>query len=95
MQNFDILHQIFSLDFQESYSSQPSSSQTLVTPPCTLEPETILIEISPSKSLHVSSNLNPSQQEKLVSLLRDHLDAFARSYDNMKGIPLQTCTHHI
>lgn len=95
MHNFDTLHHIFILDFQENSNSQPSLSHILASSSCTLELETALVEISPGKSLHISSNLDSSQQEQLVTLLRGHLDAFAWSYEDMKGIPLETCTHHI
>ena len=95
MPNFESLSQIFSLDFQEGYDSLPPSSPPLETPLCTLEPETTLVEISPGKSLYISSDLNPSQREQLVNLLRNHLDAFAWSYEDMKIIPPETCRHHI
>lgn len=58
---FDIFHQIFSLNFQESYSSQPPSSQTLVAYSYTLKPETTLLEISLGKYLHIRSDLDSSQ----------------------------------
>ena len=32
---------------------------------------------------------------KLVNLLRNHLDSFAWGYQGMKGIPPETCTNHI
>ena len=95
MPSFDTLHQIFSLDFQENSDSQPSLSHIVALCYCTLEPETTLVEISPGKSLHITSDLDSSQQEQLVTLLRDHLDAFGWSYVDMKGIPPETCTHHI
>ena len=63
MPNFDTLHQILSLDFQENFDSKPSSSHTVASSSYTLEPETTLIEISPGKSLHISSNLDSSQKE--------------------------------
>ena len=95
MPNFESLSQIFSLDFQERYDSLPSLPPSLATTLCILEPDTTLVEISPGKSLHISSHLDSSQQEQLVNLLRNHLDAFAWGYEDMKGIPPETCTHHI
>ena len=62
---------------------------------CTLEPDITLVEISLGKSLYISSNLDPSQQEQLVKLLRNHIDAFACGYEDMKDIPPKTYTHHI
>ena len=95
MPNFESLSQIFSLDFQEGYDSLPPPSPSLVTPLCTLELDTTLVEISPGKSLYISSDLDPSQREQLVNLLQNHLSAFAWGYEDMKGIPPETCTHHI
>ena len=66
-----------------------------MTPLCTLELDTTLVEISLGKSLYINSDLDPSQQEQLVNLLRNHRDAFAWGYEDMEGIPLETCTHHI
>lgn len=58
MPNFYTLHQIFSLDFQENSDSQPSSSHIVASYSYTLEPKTTLVEISPGKSLHISSELD-------------------------------------
>lgn len=95
MRNFVTLHQIFSLDFQENSDSHPSLSHTIASSSYNLEPKTTLVEISLGKSLHISSDLDSSQQDHLVTLLQDHLDAFAWSCKDMKGIPHKTCTHHI
>lgn len=85
--SFDTLHHILSLDFQEYFYSQPSLSHTMASSSYTLEPETSLVEISPGKSLHISSYI--------VTLLQDHLNAFPWSYEDMKGISPKTCTHNI
>jgi len=69
MPNFESLSQTFSLDFQEGYDSLPPSPPYLVTPLCTLEPDTTPFDINTSKSVHINSNLDPSQQEQLVNLL--------------------------
>ena len=89
------MSQIFSLDFQERYDSLPPSPPLLATPLCTLELDTTLVEISPGKYFYISLDLDPSQQEHLVNLLRNHPYAFAWGYEDMKGIPPETCTHHI
>ena len=67
----------------------------MTTPLGTPEPDTTLVEISPGKSLYISLDLDSSQQEKLVNLLQNHLSAFAWGYEDMKGIPPETCIHHI
>ena len=95
MPNFGTLSQIFSLDFQEDHDPHSSSPLHLTTPLSTSMPNTTLIEISPSKSLYISLDLDSSQREQLVNLLRNHLSAFGWGYEDMKGIPLKTCTHHI
>ena len=95
MPNFEPLSQIFSLDFQDNHDSHSSIPLHLTTHLSTLEPDTNLVEISPGKSLHISSDLDSSQQEQLVNLFQNHLSAFAWGYEDMKGIPLETCTHHI
>ena len=61
----------------------------------TPESDTTLDEISPGKSLYISSDLDSSQQEQLVNLLQNHLSAFAWGYEDMKVIPPETYTHHI
>lgn len=95
MPSFDTLLQIFSPYFQEKFDSQHSLSHNVASSSCALKPETTLVEIILGKSLHISSDLDSCQQEQLVTLLRDHLDAFAWSYEDMKGIPPETFTHHI
>lgn len=62
MPNFDMFCQIFSLDFQENFDSQPSSL-ALVASSCTLETETTFVEMSLGKCLHINSDLDSSQQE--------------------------------
>ena len=63
MPNYEPLSQIFSLDFQDNHDSHSSVLLHLTTPLSTPEPETTLVEISPSKLLHISSDLDSSQQE--------------------------------
>jgi len=95
MPNFELLSQIFNLDFQDNHDSHSSVLLHLATPLSTPKPDTTLVEISPSKSLYISSDLDSSQREQLVNLLQNHLSAFEWGYEDMKGIPPETCTHHI
>eukprot|EP00253_Pinus_taeda_P024767 PITA_24767 len=53
------------------------------------------IEFSPERTLKINSSLSTSQEKELCSLLRKHLDAFAWSYKEMKGVHPSACTHHI
>eukprot|EP00253_Pinus_taeda_P006126 PITA_06126 len=52
------------------------------------------VEFGPEKILKISSCLPPSQEKELCSLLTRHLEAFAWSYKEMKGIHPSVCTHH-
>jgi hypothetical protein len=54
-----------------------------------------IIEISPGKYLNIGTNFEPSQEEKLIALLRKYHKAFSWEYTDMQGIHLETCTHHI
>ena len=95
MPNSEPLSQIFSLDFQDNHDSHSSVPLHLTTPLSTLELDTTLVEIIPCNSLHINSDMDSSQQEQLVNLLQNHLSAFAWGYEDMKGIPPETCTHNI
>ena len=95
MLNFEPLSRIFSLDFQDNHDSHSYVPFHFTTPLSTPKPDTTIVEISPGKSFHISSDLDSSQQEQLVNLLQNHLNAFAWGYEDMKGIPPETYTHHI
>ena len=69
MPNFELLSRIFSLDFQDNHDSHSSVLLHLTIPLSTPEPDTTLVEISPGKSLYISSDFDSSQQEQLVNLL--------------------------
>ena len=53
------------------------------------------VDFHPERTLKISSSLSPSQEEKLCSLLNNHLNAFTWSYKEMKGVHPLVCTHHI
>jgi len=53
------------------------------------------VEFGPERTLKISSSLSPSQERELCSLLNNHLDVFAWSYKEMKGVHPSVCTHHI
>ena len=61
MCNFEPFSHIFSLDFQENHDSHSSIPLSLTTPLSTPKPNTTLFEISPGKSLHISSDWDSSQ----------------------------------
>eukprot|EP00253_Pinus_taeda_P006434 PITA_06434 len=53
------------------------------------------VEFGPERTLKINSYLSTSQEKELCSLLRNHLDAFAWRYKEMKGVHPSICTHHI
>jgi hypothetical protein len=61
----------------------------------TIDPYNIVVDISPGKALNISANLDSNQQEQLVNILQNHLDAFSWDYKDMSIIHPDTCTHHI
>eukprot|EP00253_Pinus_taeda_P024561 PITA_24561 len=53
------------------------------------------VEFGPERTLKISSSLSPSQEKELCNLFNSHLDDFAWSYKEMKGVHPSVCTHHI
>ena len=53
------------------------------------------VEFGPEITLKINSSLSPSQEKELCSLLNRHLEAFAWSYKEMKGVHPLAYTHHI
>ena len=50
--------------------------------------ETIeLLERSPAKTTQVGTNLSPKTKEGIINFLKDNLDIFAWSHEDMPGIP--------
>jgi hypothetical protein len=87
---------IFIPNFQEYYDTSTSSSLQISALATNMtESSTIPIDISPGKVLHINSQLDNSQQEQLIQMMKKNTDALAWSYPYMKGIHLDTCTHHI
>jgi len=76
---------------------EDTQASTLVDPCVTnpITPRVQNVEFGPERTLKISSSLSPSQEKGLCSLLASHLDAFAWSYKEMKGVHPSVCTHHI
>eukprot|EP00253_Pinus_taeda_P030117 PITA_30117 len=53
------------------------------------------IEFFPKKTLKINPSLSALEEENLCNMLRENLEAFARSYNEMKGVHPSMCTHHI
>jgi len=60
-----------------------------------ISPRVKNVEFGPKRTLKISSSLSPPEEKELCSLLNNHLDAFAWSYKEMKGVHPSVCTHHI
>jgi len=64
---------------------------------CVADPTSLRVknmEFGPKRTLKINSSLSTSQEKELCSLLRNHLDAFAWNYKEMKGVHPSVCTHH-
>ena len=46
-----------------------------------------LVEGSPEKKTQIGTNLNAEMKEEIVSFLKDNLDVFTWSHEDMLGIP--------
>ena len=58
--------------------------------------ETIeLVEGDHTKTTQIRMNLNPWMKEEIVSFLKDNLDVFAWSHQDMPGIPANIIQHHL
>jgi len=65
---------------------------------CVADPTSLRVknmEFGLERTLRISSTLSTSQEKELCSLLSSHLDAFAWSYKEMKGVHPSVYTHHI
>ena len=65
---------------------------------CVVDPTSLQVknmEFGPERTLKINSSLSTSQEKELRSLLRNHLDAFAWSYKEMKGVHPSIYTNHI
>ena len=51
--------------------------------------ETIeLVEGSPAKTTQIGTNLSPRTKEGIINFLKDNLDVFSWSHEDMPGIPV-------
>ena len=53
------------------------------------------IELGPKRTLKINPPLSAFKEEKLCNMIKEHLDAFAWSYKEMKGVHPSVCNHHI
>ena len=66
------------------------------TPEIVKKLETIeLVEGSPKKTTQIGMNLSPETKEGIVDFLKDNLDVFAWSQEDMPGIPASIIQHRL
>jgi hypothetical protein len=93
--SFAKLSHVFSSEFQQTWHPNITQLYTLSLASSDKEKTTKLIDISPGKPLYINSSLEPEQKTQVIEMLQRQFDAFAWDYADMKGIHLDTCTHHI
>jgi hypothetical protein len=93
--SFVELSHIFSSEFQQTWHPDITQLYTLSLASSDKEETTKLVEIIPGKPLYINSSLEPEQKTQVIEMLQRQFDAFAWDYVDMKGIHLDTCTHHI
>ena len=54
-----------------------------------------VVEFGPEKTLNINPSLSTLEDERLCNMLREHLEVFAWSYKEMKGVHPSVCTHHM
>jgi hypothetical protein len=89
--NQQFLESILSCETQETIETTEGSEELPVDAPS----ESVPVELEPGKTLNINPTLSESQKKQLVDVLRKHKEAFTWDYTDMKGIPANSCTHHI
>ena len=54
-----------------------------------------LVEGDPIKTTQVGTSLNLQTKKEIISFLKDNLDVFAWSHEDMPGIPANIIQHHL
>ena len=54
-----------------------------------------MVEGDPTKTTQIGMNLNPQTKKEIVGFLKDNLDVFAWSHEDMPGIPPSIIQHHL
>ena len=66
------------------------------TPEITEKLETVkLVEGDPIKMTQVGTSLNLQTKKEIISFLKDNLDIFTWSHEDMLGIPADIIQHHL
>jgi hypothetical protein len=93
--SFAELSHIFSFEFQQTWHPDTTQLYTLSPYSSDKEETTELVDIIPGKPLYINSSLEPEQKTQVIEMLQRQFDPFAWDYADMKGLHLDTCTHHI
>ena len=54
-----------------------------------------LVEGDPTKTTQVRTNLNLQTKKEIISFLKDNLDVFSWSHEDMPGIPADIIQHRL
>ena len=84
--------------FQAVLASKENHTWTIEekTPEIIEKLETIeLVEGSPTKTTQIGTNLSPRTKEGIINFLKDNLDVFAWSHEDMPGIPTSLIQHRL
>ena len=54
-----------------------------------------MVKGSPEKTTQIGTNLSPEMREEIVSFLKDNLDVFSWSHEDMPGIPVSIIQHRL
>ena len=54
-----------------------------------------MVKGDPTKTTQVGTSLSPQTKKEIVSFLKDNLDVFAWSHEDMPGIPANIIQHHL
>ena len=54
-----------------------------------------LVEGDPTKTTQVGTSLNLQTKKEIISFLKDNLDVFAWSHEDMPGIPANIIQHYL
>ena len=54
-----------------------------------------LVEGDLTKTTQLGTSLNPQTKKEIISFLKDNLDVFTWSHEDMPGIPANIIQHHL
>ena len=91
---YQILNITLGKEEQENLTEEALVGDTHIIP-VLKNSKSIPIEVESGKNLNINPSLSLDEQNRLISLLKEHKGAFAWEYTDMRGIPSNLCTHNI